>query len=74
MFSSSRANYLLQFIRNDEIQRDILADIFLSSSESDTKNCYYLLLLNDLVSDQLRCCVIIAVELCSTISFVSVAI
>lgn len=40
MFFHSRDNYLLQFMRKDEIQSDILADIFLFSSEGNVKNCY----------------------------------
>lgn len=47
MFSPSRDNDLWQFVKEDEIQSDILPDVFVFSSERDIKNCYKSPLLND---------------------------
>lgn len=71
MFFPSRDNDLLQFVREDEIQSDILPDVFLFSSERDIKNYDKSPLLNDLVISYIA--VIIADGQCPTISFVLIA-
>lgn len=40
LFSLGTDSYLLQLIRKDKIQNDILENIFLFSLESDIKSCY----------------------------------
>lgn len=40
LFSLRTDSYLLQLIRKDKIQNDILENIFLFSLESDITSCY----------------------------------